>query len=143
MRLKSLDESQREKLLAEMSRHMEKHVFEVTLRHDISRVVQCLLQFGTSVQRDKVLVELLPHANEIARTPYGHFTLLKAISYCTAHDEQERIAKALKGHFVSLGTNVIGARIVETFLSSYPGALSRSLKAEFYGNVCSGVFFIM
>jgi hypothetical protein len=40
---------------------------------------------------------------------------------------------ALKGHFVSLGTNTIGARTVESVMQLYPPSLTRSLKVEFYG----------
>lgn len=43
------------------------------------------------------------------------------------------IAAAVKGKFVSLGTNVIGSRTVESILQLYPQHLTRPLKAEFYG----------
>ena len=33
------------------------------------------------------------------------------------------------------GTHVIGSRVVESILQLYPSALSRGLKAEFYGQV--------
>ena len=39
----------------------------------------------------------------------------------------------MKGHFVALGTNVVGARVCESLLVMYPPALVRVLKAEFYG----------
>lgn len=87
-------------------------------------------------------MELLPKANEIAKTPYGHFTLLKAISYCLTPAEQKKIVSALGGHFVSLGTNVIGARVVESLLQLYAYPLSRPLKAEFYGKVHL-IFFVL
>ena len=66
----------------------------------------------------------------------GHFTILKAIAYCVALNDQKLIATALQGHFVSLGTNLIGARIVESILQLYPSKLTATLKAEFYGKVC-------
>jgi hypothetical protein len=60
---------------------------------------------------------------------------MKAITYCTSADEQKRIASALSGHFVSLGSHVIGARTVESILQLYPPKLTRALRAEFYGKV--------
>ena len=72
---------------------------------------------------------------DIAKTPYGHFTVLKAITYCNRKEDQKLIASALKGKFVSLGSNVIGSRTVESILQLYPHGLTNGLKAEFYGQV--------
>jgi pumilio homology domain family member 6 len=46
---------------------------QMVLRHDASRVVQTILQFGTVEQRKIVLSELVPKIVDIAKTPYGHF----------------------------------------------------------------------
>ena len=110
-------------------------VVSVSLRHDASRIVQSIFQFGTVEQRKKVLKEIAPQISELAKTPYGHFTGLKAISVCSEDDEQRMIVQGLKGHFVSLGTNVIGARTVELVLQTFPISSTKLLKAEFYGHV--------
>lgn len=116
-------------------------VAPVALRHDASRIVQALFQYGTPADRLKLVQELSPKAAELAKTPYGHFVLLKCVNYCTTESEQSKIVKSLQGHFVSLGTNVIGARLVETILSKFPAKLVRPLKAEFYGHVSSDISF--
>lgn len=72
---------------------------------------------------------------QIAKTPYGHFVILKAITYCTTDADRMTICNALRGHFVALGTNVIGARTVESILQIFPKKLITPLKAEFYGHV--------
>ena len=118
-------------------------MIKVTLRHDVSRIVQAILQFGTPLQRKIVLTELLGKLVEICKAPYGHFTVLKAITYCNSFEEQKSIAVALTGHFVSLGTNVIGARTVESILQLFPVKLTRNLKAEFYGKVSLFYFFVL
>mgnify|MGYP005993380535 CR=1 FL=1 len=133
VRVKSTPDDVKQALLKTMSTQMAGHVLQVTLRHDASRITQCLLQFGSAQQKQLVLQELLAKAVEIAKTPYGHFTILKAISYCVSAEDQKRIAQALRGHFVALGTNVIGARTVESVCTMYPTKLSRALRAEFYG----------
>jgi hypothetical protein len=134
VRVKSTPEKERQQLLVTMANQMAGHVLQVTLRHDASRITQCLLQFGTAQQKQQVLQELLAKAFEISKTPYGHFTILKAISYCTSPEDQKRIAHAFQGHFVALGTNVIGARTVESICSLYPPKLTRPLRAEFFGS---------
>lgn len=75
------------------------------------------------------------YLHQIAKTPYGHFVVLKAITYCTEEAERTLINNSLRGHFVSLGTNVIGARTVETILQLWPKNSTKGLKAEFYGHV--------
>jgi pumilio family protein 6 len=133
VRNRSTPESKRKDLVDKMYKQMTGHVLQVTLRHDASRMTQCILQYGTEEQRKNVLAELTAKTVEIAKTPYGHFTILKAISYCTGASEQKKLCRSLKGHFVALGTNVIGARTCESLLVIYPSKLTRSLRAEFYG----------
>eukprot|EP01031_Cornospumella_fuschlensis_P032079 gene32079-38795_t len=96
-------------------------------------MVQCLLQFGTDAQREEVLVDLLPKLHEVAKTPYGHFCVLKAIAYCTGQNMMKKIVAALQKHFVSLSTHAIGARTVESITQLYPLQMIKSLKGELYG----------
>jgi pumilio family protein 6 len=142
VRDRSTTEEARVALLKRMVDQMSTHVLQVTLRHDASRIVQTILQFGNQSQKDVMLGELSVKAYEISKTPYGHFTILKAITYCTRASDQRTIAAAFRGHFVALGTNVIGSRTVESIMQLYPAGLTRSLKAEFYGQVRSYLCFM-
>jgi pumilio family protein 6 len=132
---RSTETDVRSTTVAKMVEQFKDHILAVTLRHDASRIVQTVLQFGTVEQKEVILHSLCQKASEIAKTPYGHFTILKAITYCTRPADQRKLAAALKGHFVSLGGNVIGSRTVESVLQIYPHAITRNLKAEFYGQV--------
>jgi len=116
-----------------MIKQMLGKVVEVTLRHDASRFVQTIFQFGNVNQRKDILEELCSKLFEIAKTPYGHFAVLRAITYCKDKGEQKKITSAMSGHFVALGTNVIGARTVELIMHTYAQKLTLDLKAEFYG----------
>lgn len=80
-----------------MASKMEGQVLQVTLRHDASRIVESILQYGSEKQREKILTELTSKLVEIAKTPYGHFVVLKAITYCTGALEQKKIASAFVG----------------------------------------------
>lgn len=133
VRDRSTSEADRKKLLQQMMTQVAHKTHEVALRHDASRMVQCLLQFGTDAQKDAVLTDLLPKLHEIAKTPYGHFTILKAIAYCNQPSPMKKIVSALQKHFVSLSTHVIGARTVESVTQLYPPTIVRPLKAELYG----------
>lgn len=116
-----------------MIKQMLGKVVEVTLRHDASRFVQTIFQFGNVSQRKEILEELCSKLFEIAKTPYGHFAVLRAITYCKDKAEQKKIASSMSGHFVALGTNVIGARTVELIMHTYAQKVTLDLKAEFYG----------
>lgn len=135
VRDRSTETDTRASTLVKMVDQFKDHILAVTLRHDASRIVQTVLQFGTVEQKETIMHSLCQKASEIAKTPYGHFTILKAITYCTRPADQRKLAAALKGHFVSLGGNVIGSRTVESVLQLYPHAITRNLKAEFYGQV--------
>ena len=77
VRIKATTAAVREKLVQQMASKMEGQVLQVTLRHDASRIVESILQYGTEKQREKILHELLSKLVEIAKTPYGHFVVLK------------------------------------------------------------------
>ena len=89
---------------------------QVTLRHDASRIIQYLLQSGSGAQRQAIVAELVTKAVEISKTPYGHFSILKAITYCTDPVDRKKLLACLSGHFVAVGSNVIGARTVGKLL---------------------------
>lgn len=145
LREHSTPEEVKANMVKEMLKAMNQHVMDITLRHDASRIVQAIIQFGTVAQQDVILSEIQAKMGEVAKTPYGHFVVLKAMNYCNQKPQLKKISQALQGSFVSLGTHVIGARVVETILQLYPTQISRTLKAEFYGKVrlflCSTVVY--
>ena len=123
----------RTELVERLVKQMKGKVLQVALRHDASRVVQCIFQFGSVQQRKSTLDELAQKVVEISKTPYGHFCVLKAIAYCTEDDEKSKIVASFKGSFRSICRNVIGARAVESLLQLYSPSLVKDLRAEFYG----------
>lgn len=46
---------------------------------------------------------IVPKMLDLAKTQYGHFAVLKAITYCDGEKDKQSIANSLSGHFVSLG----------------------------------------
>ena len=120
-----------------MLKSIQGRIVEITLRHDASRIIQYLLQHGNSTQKQLIISELVLKAVEISKTPYGHFAILKAINYCTDASDRKKLLHCMAGHFVAVGTNVIGARTVESVLQLLPSKQTKALKAEFYGRVTS------
>jgi pumilio family protein 6 len=134
IRDRSITDTQRTTILNNLLTSISNHIIDISLRHDASRIIQTIIQYGNDSQREIILKELLPKFYEISKAPYGHFTILKLITYCGNKTEfMKKIISGLKNHFVTLGVHVIGARIVETILSLYPSSLTKYCKAEFYG----------
>eukprot|EP01035_Chromulina_nebulosa_P017378 gene17378-22926_t len=118
VRNKKTTDSERDSTIPLILSKLQGNLATLSLRHDVARVIQYIIQYGNDSQRKAILLELLPKFSEIAKTPY----------------EQSKICHSVKSHLVSIGTNVIGARIVELLLSNYPNKLKKSLKSEFYGH---------
>lgn len=59
MRDRSTKDSARVATLRKMVSQMTGHVLQVTLRHDASRMVQSIFQFGNSEQKAAILKELV------------------------------------------------------------------------------------
>jgi hypothetical protein len=135
IREKSASKETRANLVNNILQIIQNHIVEITLRHDASRIIQTVIQFGNDRQREMVLNELLPKFYEIAKSPYGHFTILKMITYGNTPEFMKKICQGLKHHFVSLGIHSIGARTVETVLQLYSSSYTKHLKAEYYGKV--------
>lgn len=135
IRDRTTPEAQRNKLIQDVLQQIQSHILDITLRHDASRIIQCIIQYGNDQQREFVLQQVMPKFFDISKTPYGHFTVLKAITYCNQPTVMKKISQSLKGHFVSLGTHIIGARVVESILQLYSSTYTKHLKAEFYGKV--------
>jgi hypothetical protein len=143
IREKSASKETRANLVNNILQIIQNHIVEITLRHDASRIIQTVIQFGNDRQREMVLNELLPKFYEIAKSPYGHFTILKMITYGNTPEFMKKICQGLKHHFVSLGIHSIGARTVETVLQLYSSSYTKHLKAEFYGKVSWFLFMVV
>lgn len=137
----------KEQLIDTIGTHMKQQLMSITLRHDASRIVQCLLQLGSESQRRDLITQLCEGTKQrdgrsmkiadIAKTPYGHFVVIKAISYGTTKEEQNMLVNGFQHHYVSLATNAIGARIIETMFQEYQGSpeLLQHMWNEFLGQV--------
>ena len=110
---------------------------DVTLRHDASRIVQSIIQFGTPVQKFTIVQSLCANKKcaDICKTPYGHFTILKTLQYCKELEPLQLLVNAMCNHYLSIGCNSIGARVIESIYDCehIPRTLKYKLSAEFYG----------
>lgn len=132
LKVKKVDKSTRTGYVNALMDLMEGKLFSLAAKHDASRIIQSVLQYGSPLQRSVVIQELQPHVLELARTTYGHFLVQKMIRY-GSHDDRASLAKAFRGHMVKLATHNIAAEVIEYAAEWFRPALMSNLKLEFYG----------
>jgi hypothetical protein len=65
VRVKNIKSEERTAIVNGMMQQLDKHLLEVTLRHDASRAVQSVIQFGTPAQRGRVLEGIQSKFSEV------------------------------------------------------------------------------
>lgn len=65
VRTKTIKPEERASIVNGMMQQLDKHLLEVTLRHDASRAVQSIIQFGTPAQRGRVLEAIQSKFSEV------------------------------------------------------------------------------
>ena len=79
VRVKSLSTEDRNKLMQKMADKVKGKILQITLRHDVSRIVQSILQFGTNTLRSAVLTEISSKVLDISKTPCKNYNIYNII----------------------------------------------------------------
>ena len=132
VRERAVDSQVRVDVVERMAKMLKENVGPLALKHDASRVIQFVLQNGKEDVQQSIIEELIPSSVDLSISPYGHFTMLKLLNQCEDARTQEKVARAMKGKFPKVATNVNGARIAEAMLKTFPADVVRTLKVELY-----------
>jgi hypothetical protein len=81
LREKKCTAERRKELVGEMQQVLRGKYREVALKHDGSRLVQSVVQYGDHDQRLEVLEEVGNSIVELSRSPYAHFVVTKLIEF--------------------------------------------------------------
>jgi pumilio family protein 6 len=132
IRERDVDKQKRVTLVDELYGLVKGKIFDVAAKHDASRVIQSLMQFGKPEHRSQVVAELKEHLVELAKMQYGCFLVQKLIKYGSNQDRAV-IVKQLTGNVVSVGTHNIAANVLEYAQEHLQPSQLSGLKLEFYG----------
>ena len=133
LRDRACEAETRTRLIGQLLDGMRGAMCAIATKHDGSRVLQAVVQFGDASQRSTVLAELGAKLAELSKLQYSHYVVLKLLKHCTLTERQQgELAAHLRGHIVTLGTHAVGAKVVEAAFKAL-GARSRALRVEFYG----------
>ncbi|KAJ2524541.1 Pumilio y domain member 6 [Coemansia sp. RSA 2049] len=133
LRRGDLDPEVRKAKMQEMMALIQGRIKEITFKHDMSRVVQTCLKYGSSSQRASIAEELDGTYLELSRSTYGRHILVRLLKYCPK--QRRAIIGAFYGHVRRLVRHKDAAPVLEECYAVYANAAQRwDLVAEFYGN---------
>ncbi|KAJ2784039.1 Pumilio y domain member 6 [Coemansia javaensis] len=133
LRRGDLGVEERAQRMDEMMGLLGGRIKEVTFKHDMSRVVQTCLKYGSDAQREAIAGELAGTYVELSRSMYGRHILLRLLKYCPR--QRGAIMAAFHGQVRRLIRHKEAAAVLEECFAVYANAQQRwDLVGEFYGN---------
>jgi pumilio family protein 6 len=113
LRSGNLDAEKRVELVDKIFECIKSKAFAVSMRHDVSRVLQACFRFGSKAQRTTLTGELEGHFLELSKSQYGHFLTIAALRYGSVKD-RKLVLKELSGHWGKLCLHSMGAHVLES-----------------------------
>ncbi|KAG0164793.1 pumilio domain member 6 [Apophysomyces sp. BC1015] len=107
-------------------------VQDVIFKHDASRMIQTCLKKGNGEQRNQIAEELKGRYEELSKSMYGKFIVMKTLEYC--HWQRDHILSEFRTHVRKLIRHKEASTVIESFYAQYSNSAQRQeLIAEFYG----------
>eukprot|EP01134_Creolimax_fragrantissima_P002389 CFRG2389T1 len=126
------DKDLRKKNVGEMVKLLEGQMLDVIFRHDATRIIQSMVQFGSVEQRAVVFGELKGSFVELMTNTYSKFLVNKMLDYGTP-EQREEIIKSMYGNVRKLVKHPDGSDVLEhAFLERSNATQRNALIQEFY-----------
>ncbi|CAF4534642.1 unnamed protein product, partial [Rotaria sp. Silwood2] len=123
----------RVKLCAELMKLIEGNVKFLSMAHDTTRVIECLVQFGNEQQKHYIFEQIQKDIATMSKSLYAHHVIMKFLTYGT-DNQKDLIKKSLYGHVCKLARHSIGCRVLEYCYNDICNSAERfQLVQEFYG----------
>ncbi|KZO94578.1 ARM repeat-containing protein [Calocera viscosa TUFC12733] len=108
------------------------HVKEIVFKHDTSRIVQTLVKYGGSDERNEIAAELKGSYPELATSKYSKFLVTKLIRYCPSH--RISILQEFQKDVIRLLLHREGSQVLADAYELYCNAAEKALLLrDFYG----------
>ncbi|XP_003387437.1 PREDICTED: pumilio homolog 3-like [Amphimedon queenslandica] len=133
VRRHDMKKEERDKSINDMMGLISGNVYELSLKHDTARIIQCILKFGSQEMRNKVYDKLKGHVVELSKLRYAKF-VIKALFRYSSPVQRSQLIKCYYNHVQSLVRHKEAVELVELAYNDYANASERSLLVqEFYG----------
>ncbi|KAK6178621.1 hypothetical protein SNE40_011153 [Patella caerulea] len=133
LRKKDLSDQKRIEHCTELYTGVKGKIAEFSLAHDTARMIQCLIKYGTAIQKGSVLDEIKDSIVNLCKSKYGKFVVMKMMKYGNKF-QRSHILKQLHGKVVKLIRHKESSEVIENFFAEYAtGPQKLTLLEEFYG----------
>ena len=103
------------------------------MKHDASRIIQCILKYGSAEHRELIANELKGNFVVLAQNHYAKFIVSKVLAYCS-NSQRASVMSEFHGKVRKLIRHKEASVIIDEAYSQYANAAQRlSLMEEFYG----------
>ncbi|CAB54870.1 pumilio family RNA-binding protein Puf6 [Schizosaccharomyces pombe] len=129
----SIKAEERKTIIAELFDLIRTNVKQLVFKHDMSRVVQTCVKFGSKQQRETICAELAGSYVDLCKSPYGKYLAIKIFKYGTPK-MKEVILGEMYGNVVKMIRHREAAYVVEDAFREFTNLQQqRALICEFYG----------
>ncbi|WBW75127.1 pumilio family RNA-binding protein Puf6 [Schizosaccharomyces osmophilus] len=129
----SIKADERKTLVSELFDMIKSNVKQIVFKHDMSRVIQTCVKYGSKQQREIIASELSGSFVELCKSPYGKYLAVKLFKYGTPKMKEGALGE-LYGHVTKLIRHREAAYVVEDIFREYTNLQQQTaLICEFYG----------
>lgn len=133
LRRMDLPREKRIELSNELYNMVEGKAKSMIFAHDTSRVIQCLIKYGTQEHKNAIFEELKGSVVDMCKSKYSKFFVRKLLKYGTK-TQRTHVFQSMYGNVRKLIRHKEACEIVEVAYNDYANAQQRSaLIEEFYG----------
>ncbi|GAA55061.1 pumilio homolog 2 [Clonorchis sinensis] len=95
------------------------HMVEFARDQHGSRFIQQKLETASTVEKNAVFAEILPHSGKLMTDVFGNYVIQKFFEFGTK-EQKELLSQRLQGHVVEFATQMYGCRVIQKALESVP-----------------------
>ncbi|KAI0231313.1 pumilio RNA binding family member 3 [Lamellibrachia satsuma] len=133
LRRHELTTEKRLALCTELHTTVKGKALQLIFAHDTSRVIQCLIKYGSAEHKSALFEELREHLLEMTKSKYAKFFVRKLLKYGTKA-QRNYVFRSMYGSVRKLIRHKEAAEIIECAYNNYANAQQRAaLVEEFYG----------
>ena len=130
---KTISTKERSELVGQLWEIVSKRVEQYSTSHDLTRILQSIVKYGSEAMRGTILEHLKGKMIELSKGKYSCFLVIALLKNL----KEEQVAKILReftGQVRSIASHAIGARVLDVVLRSLePSKLHYDLATELYG----------
>lgn len=108
---------------------------KLVLTHDMARIVQHILKYGSAEVREEVSNQIIPVTIDMIQSKYGKFCVKRMLKYGTPQ-VRSAVIKQFYGHVTKLTSHAVSAAIFEYAYSTFASQQQKHyLIQEFFGDI--------